>query len=51
MYKSGYVKSCSMCVYAFVSIVVADYDRQISKLTKSVREVIPDLATESGVST
>ena len=29
--------------------VVADYDRQMSKLNKSVREVLPDLATESGV--
>lgn len=31
--------------------VVADYDRQMSKLNKSVREVLPDLATESGVCT
>ena len=31
--------------------VVADYDRQISKLAKSVRDILPELATESGVRT
>jgi len=38
-----------VCVFGI--FVVADYDRQMSKLAKSVREVLPDLATESGVCT